>query len=485
LIALGLREDTRRWWVLTGASTGLFILMLDSTTLPLALPSIRVELGASSSGLQWVQNVYLLTMAALVITLGRLGDMLGRKRIFQLGLLGFGAGSVISATAGSVAQLIGGRVVQGAGGAALLALSLAIASVGFPPDERPRAMGIWAAVSAVALAIGPLVGGIAVELVSWRLIFWLVVPLAAVALVIMAVAAPESRDETAERRIDVLGLATLTSGLTAVVLALVQGKQWGWESAVTLGVLAGGLALLALFWVVEHRVREPIVDFRLFSSGPYFGATAAAFALVGSYWTLMFYLPQYVELVLDHSTLASGLLVVPVTAPMVVISPFDGTLAARLGARTLMTAGMACATAGLLVVTRVDGDTGYAMLLPGLLLFGIALGLVFATMSAAAMSALPSEKAGVASGVLAMNRTLAGAVLLAAGGAIFQHIELEDRLDGGSFDAAFADGLAGAAWLLAVVLAAGTLLTWLYVRSAPTARVVPSPAPHAGRRFHL
>jgi EmrB/QacA subfamily drug resistance transporter len=478
-------EESRRWWILTGASTGLFILMLDSTTLPLALPSIRLELGASSSGLQWVQNVYLLTMAALVITLGRLGDMLGRKRIFQLGLLGFGAGSVICATAGSTGQLIGGRVVQGAGGAALLALSLALANLAFPPEERPRAVGIWAAVSAVALAIGPLVGGIAVELVSWRLIFWLAVPFAALALAIMAVAAPESRDETAEARIDLLGLATLTLGLTAVVLALVQGKQWGWESAATLGVLAGGLALLALFWVVEHHVHQPIVDFQLFHSGPYLGATAAAFALVGSYWVLIFYLPQYVELVLDHSTLVSGLLVLPVTAPMVAISPLAGRLSSRVGVCALMTAGMTCASAGMLVVTRIDGDTGYALLLPGLLLFGVAMGLVFATMSAAAMAALPPEKAGVASGVLAMNRTLAGALLLAGAGAIFQHIELERRLDGSSFDAAFADGLGGAAWLLVGVLAAGTLLTWLFVRSAPAVREAPTPRPHAAHRFHL
>lgn len=473
------RETTRRWWILTGASTGLFILMLDSTTLPLALPSIRLELGASSSGLQWVQNVYLLTMAALVITFGRLGDMLGRKRIFQLGLVTFAAGSVISATAGSVAELIAGRVVQGVGGAALLALSLAIANLAFPPEERPRAVGIWAAVSAVALAIGPLVGGTAIELVSWRLIFWLLVPLAALALAIMAVAAPESRDETAGTRIDVPGLLTVTLGLIAVVLALVQGKQWGWESAATLGTLAAGLGLLAAFWVVEHRVREPLVDFQLFRSGPYFGATAAAFALVGSYWALMFYLPQYIQLVLDHSAFVSGLLVVPVTAPMVAISPFAGRLTARVGARNLMTFGMACATVGMLVLTRAEGGIEYLRMLPGLLLFGLALGFVFATMSAAAMAALPPEKAGVASGVLAMNRTLAGAILLAAGGAIFQHIELERRVDGNSFDVAFSDGLAGVAWLLAAVLALGTLLTWVYVRSAPAAH-----EPHH-RRFHL
>ena len=456
-------EETRRWWILAGAASGLFILMLDSTTLPLALSSIRLELGASSSGLQWVQNVYLLTLAALVIPLGRLGDMLGRKRVFGAGMLAFVAGAVVSATADSIAQLIGGRLLQGAGAAAVLALSLAIANLAFPPEQRARAVGIWAAVSAVALAIGPLVGGTAVELVNWRFIFWMSVPVAVVSLAIMGVAAPESRDETAAARIDVLGFVTSALGITAVVLALVQAKQWGWDSAATLGVLAAGVALLACFCVVEQRVRAPIVDFGLFRSRPYLGASAAAFALVGSYWALIFYLPQYVELVLGYSTFETGLLVLPVTAPMVAISPFAGTLDARLGGRAVMTAGMVCATVGVLVLTRIDGDTGYALILPGLLLFGVALGLVYATMSAAALAALPPEKGGIASGVLAMDRTLAGALLLAAGGAVFQHIELEHRLDGSSFDAAFADALAGAAWLFAVILAAGTLLTWLYV----------------------
>jgi MFS family permease len=340
-------------------------------------------------------------------------------------------------------------------------------------------VGIWAAVSAIALAIGPLVGGVAIELVSWRLIFWLLVPLAALALAIMAIAAPESRDETAGTRIDFPGLLTVTLGLTGVVLALVQGKQWGWDSAATLGTLAAGLGLLAAFWFVEHRVREPMVDFSLFRSGPYLGATAAAFALVGSYWALMFFLPQYIELVLDKSTFLSGLLVLPVTAPMVAISPFAGRLSSRVSARNLMTFGMACATVGMLVLTRAQGGIGYVQMLPGLLLFGVALGFVYATMSAAAMAALPPEKGGVASGVLAMNRTLAGAILLAAGGAIFQHIDLEHRRDGSSFDVAFADGLAGAAWLMAGVLVLGTLLTWLCVRPAPAAH-----EPHH-RRFHL
>ena len=472
------REDTLRWWILGGASTSLFVLMLDSTTVPLALPSIRLELGASASGLQWVQNVYLLALAVLVVAVGRLGDMVGRRRLFQLGLIAFGAGSVVCATAGSVAQVIAGRAVQGAGGAALLAVSLVVANPALRPEERRRATGVWAAVSVAALWIGPVVGGAAVELAGWRLVFWLTLPITAIALASTAFAAPESRDETAGRRIDFPGLLTMALGLTAVVLSLVQGERWGWDSAATLGVLAAGLGLLAALWMVEHRVREPIIDFGLFRSAPYVGATAAAFALVGSYWVLLFYLPQYLELVIGHSTFASGVRVLSVTAPIVAIYPLARMLLARVGARALTTVGMACGTAAWVVLTRVDGEARYIELLPGLLLFGLALGLVAATWPAAT-AALPPEKARMGSGVLAMNRCLAGALLLAAGGALFQHIELERRTGGSSFDAAFADGLAGASALLAAAMAAGTLLTWLCVRGAPRAR-----EPHH-RRFHL
>jgi EmrB/QacA subfamily drug resistance transporter len=472
-------ETNRRWWILTGASTGLFILMLDSTVVALALSSIRRDLGTSTAGLQWVQNVYLLAMAAFVVTLGRVGDIFGRKRIFQAGMLAFGVGSVISATAGEPLQLIVGRAVQGVGAASLIALSLAISTVAFPAEERPRALGIWAAVSSLALAIGPLVGGAVVEFASWRWIFWMNVPLVIAAFLVMAAATPETRDETADRRLDVAGLLTVTLGLTALVLALVQGKQWGWDSAGTLGVLAAGVVLLVAFWLVEHRVSQPIVDFELFRNGPYFGASAAAFALVGSFWVVMFFQPQYLELVLGYSTLESGLLMLPVTAPMVAISPFAGRLTNRFGARALMTLGMACGAAATLVVTFVNGGSTYRLLLPGLLLFGVALGIVYAPMSAAAMAALPGDKAGIASGVLAMTRTFAGALLLAVGGALFQHIEVEQRADGESFDSAFSDALAASAWVLVAVLIAGTVLTALFVRSAPSVH-----EPHH-RRFHL
>src|SRR5262245_22311988 len=505
--------------------------MLDSTVVNLALPAIQGDLDASTAELQWVVNVYLLVVAALVVTAGRIGDIVGRKLVFQVGMIAFVAGSALSALAPDMLALIGGRVLQGLGASALLSLSLAIVARAFPDDERPRALGIWAAVSGVALAIGPLVGGFLVEDVDWRWIFWLNVPVGIAGFAITAAAARESRDETASRRIDVAGLVTLSGGLTAVVLALVQAPTWGWGSPATLVCLAGGVALLVAFWVVEHRVREPIVEFGLFRNRPYLGASSAGFALVGSYWGLMFYEPQYIQNVLGYSALEAGLLVLPITAPMVVLSPFSGWMERIVGVRALMTAGMASGTAGVIVLTQVGTDSGYGLSLVGYALFGIAIGVVYAAMSTAAMEALPPEKAGIAAGVLAMVRVMAGALILAAMGAAFQHLErqrlateIAQRTDGvttgehGELDGllagsqsaraalagqstsvvesvrdaaadAFSYALSHAMWILVGLLALGTILTALLL-SGPEPRAGDHPARsmgvvHARGRAHL
>jgi EmrB/QacA subfamily drug resistance transporter len=465
----------RKWWTLAGACAGLFVLMLDSTVVALALPEIRHDVGASAEGLQWVMNGYLLTIAVLVVTAGRLGDMFGRKRVFLAGMVLFAVGSVVSGAAGNQDALILGRVLQGVGAAPMLSLSLALVCNVFPSEEQPRALGIWAAVSAVALAIGPLAGGLLIEL-DWRVIFWMNLPVLALGVAITAAAAaPESTDPGAGTRIDWAGLAALSAGLTAVVLALVQSQAWSAEATAALAIT--GILFLLAFWAIEHRVREPIVEFALFRNGPYFGASAAAFCLVGAYWAVMFFQPQYLQDVRDHSPVLSGLMILPVTAPMVCVSPFSGRLIGRFGARRLMTAGMLCATAGLLVLTRVEADSSYGLLLAGYLLFGIALGLVYAPMSTAAMAAMPGEKVGIASGVLAMDRVLAGAVALAAVGAAF-HALLGD---GHSFAAAIADST----WVVVALATIGTVLTWAYVRD-PQKPAEGGPQHHMHhRRFHL
>jgi EmrB/QacA subfamily drug resistance transporter len=475
----------RKWWTLAGACAGLFLLMLDSTVVALALPVIHHDLDASSEALQWMMNGYLLTIAILVISFGRLGDMFGRKRAFLIGMVIFAAGSVVSATAATPEVLIAGRVVQGIGAAPMLTLSLAIICNVFPGrGEQASALGIWAAVSAIALAIGPLAGGALIE-VDWRAIFWVNLPIAALGIAIMAFAAPESTDPGSGTKIDWGGLALLSVGLFAVVLALVESDAWGAGPALAVG-LAGALALAA-FTFVERRVREPLVQLSLFRNGPYFGATASAFALVGSYWAVMFFQPQYLQDVRGHSAVESGLMILPITVPMILISPFSGRLIGHFGARRLMTTGMVLGALGMLVLTQIDADTPYVRMLVGYLLFGIALGFVYAPMSTAAMAAMPPEKVGIAAGVLAMNRLVAGAVALAASGAVF-HALLGDG-------ESFADAVAGSTWVVVVLCAAGAALTWAFVRDpdppGPDPAVAGDPPPEQlrhhqhHRRFHL
>ncbi len=475
-----------RWWVLIGACTGLFVLMLDSTVVTLALPAIGDDLGASVDGLQWVQNAYLLTLTATVVTAGRLGDIRGRRRLFLAGMATFAAGSLLAGAAGSEQVLVAGRVVQGVGGAALLSLSLALTSHAFPGAEQARALGIWAAVSAIALAIGPLVGGALIEAASWRWIFFVNVPVALVGIVILVRRGEESHDPSAPRRVDLAGVAVLAIGLTAIVLALVQADEWGWASARTLGLLGGGALALFGFWRLEHRLEAPLVDFSLFRNRPYLGASAAAFALVGAYWTVMFFQPQYLQRELGYSAIEAGALVLPITVPMAVFSPFSGRLIARFGARATMTAGMVVGLLGL-VLQAVAQDAGsFAELLPGFLCFGISLALVYAPMSTAAMTAMPAAKSGIASGVLAMTRVLAGAVLLAVSGAVFQA-----ELGGGAGSAPEGEYAAAVAAALVpgiVVVAIGAVCTWVLVRAprtppAPPARELVHHQHH--RRFHL
>ncbi|HET8862218.1 MAG TPA: MFS transporter [Solirubrobacterales bacterium] len=462
---------SRSWWTLVGACCGLFVLMLDSTVVALALPSIRHDVDATQAGLQWVMNGYLLAITAFVVTAGRLGDVFGRKRLFLVGMCVFAAGSVVSGAAQGEVMLICGRVLQGLGAAPMLPLSLAIVCNVFPAEKQARALGIWAGISALALGIGPLAGGALVDL-DWRLIFWINLPIAAFGVAIMLLAAPESTDPGAGRHVDLPGLVTLAVGLTAIVLALVQSRVLGAAAIVALAVV--GVASLYAFWRIEHRPRSPIVDFSLFRNGPYLGASAAAFALVGAYWSVMFFQSQYLQDVRGHSAVLSGLMILPVTVPMIFVSPFSGRLIARFGARALMTVGMGLGTFGLLALTQIDAGSSYALLLAGYLPFGVALGLVYAPMSTAAMAAMPAEKVGIASGVLAMDRVMAGTIALAVTGAVF-HALLGDN-------GSFADAVGASTWVLVALCLVGTVLTWTFVRDSDR----PVPEPHAHhRRFHL
>ena len=284
------------------------------------------------------------------------------------------------------------------------------------------------------------------------------------------------------------GCSTLSAGLTAIILALVEGRDWGWGSPETLGLAAAGALADRRVLVLEHRVPNPLVHFELFRNGPYFGATAAAFALVGAYWSLMFFEPQYLQDVLGYGPVEAGLLILPITVPMIAISPFAGPLIARFGAARADDAGDGVRAVGLCLLTRIDaGSRATPTCCRASSLFGIALGLVYAPMSSAAMAAMPRTKAGIAAGVLAMNRLLAGAVALAATGAVFGSLET----DGETFTYSLSHSL----WILVGLTVVGSVLTWAFVRAPHDEGADPAvagdPPPEElrhhthHRRFHL
>jgi EmrB/QacA subfamily drug resistance transporter len=424
------------WLALIGSCLALFILMLDSTEVVLALPVIEKDLGLSATGVQWVQNAYLLMLAATVISWGRLGDILGRRRIFLTGMVIFAAGTVLAAASTGELMLIAARLVQGLGGSAMFALSLAIASNAFPAERQATAVGIWAGISSLALGVGPLVGGLLVDGPGWRWIFWTYLPFCLLSVVILRLGVAETRDTEAAQRIDVRGLVLSSAGLALIVVALVEAEAWGLGPAV--GCLLIGGVLLAIFWRVEHQVADPLVDFSLFHNRPYFGASVAALTLVGAYWTIMYFEPQFLEGTLGYSPIKAGALILPITLPLVLISPFTGRVLAAAGARRLLAGGLLAAAASVVAMALLGQERSYAAVAGPYLGFGIALALLYAPVSSAAMAAMPRSKAGIAAGVLGMQRLMAGALLLALSGAVFQDLDDEPGIPDSAVDWALA-----------------------------------------------
>jgi EmrB/QacA subfamily drug resistance transporter len=415
---IALTEENRRWWTLGAMCFALFMIMLDNTVVNVALPSIQKSLGASISGLEWTVNAYTLAFAVLLVTGGRLGDIFGRRRMFLFGVVTFGLSSAFIGLSQSEAWLVAGRAVQGVGAAFMMPATLSIISNAFPPHERGRAIGTWAGVSAMALAIGPVVGGFLVENVSWQSIFFLNVPVAVVAVAVTLFAAHESRDETSTHHVDLPGVATVTIGLASLVLALVEGNAWGWGSASILALFAVAVAALAGFAVAERRSVEPMVDFQFFRSRSFLGANVVAFIVSFAMLAMFFFLALYMQNVKGYSPLEAGVRFLPSTAVIIVIGPIAGRLADRIGPRPLMTLGLLLTAGSLFWQGHLTTDTSYGLLVGAFVLMGLGMGLVMSPMSTAAMNAVEQTKAGVASGILSMSRMVGGTFGVAVMGAL-------------------------------------------------------------------
>ena len=415
---LSLQDANRRWWTLAAMCFALFMIMLDNTVVNVALPSIQRDLHADLSALEWTINAYTLSFAVLLVTGGRLGDIFGRRRMFLAGVVVFALSSAAIGLAPSDSALIAGRAIQGVGAALMMPATLSIITNAFPPHERGKAIGTWAGVSALALAIGPVVGGFLTESVSWRAIFFLNLPVAVGAVAVTLFAAHESRDHTVERRIDLPGIAALTAGLTALVFALVESNAWGWGSPRILSLFATAVVALAAFVLLELRTRVPMVDFSFFRSRSFLGANLVAFVVSFAMLAMFLFMALYMQNILGYSPLQAGVRFLPSTLCVMAVGPIAGRLTYRLGPRNLIVAGLLIVAASLAWQSQVAVDTGYAFLLPGFVAMGIGIALVMSPMSTAAMNAVDVTKAGVASGVLSMSRMVGGTFGVAAMGAL-------------------------------------------------------------------
>src|SRR6476646_5010500 len=413
-----LNEDNRKWWTLAAMCFALFMIMLDNTVVNDALPSIQKDLGASISGLEWTVNAYTLSFAVLLVTGGRLGDLFGRRKMFLFGVIVFGASSAFIGLSQSEAWLVAGRAAQGIGAAFMMPATLSIIANAFPAHERGKAIGTWAGVSALALAIGPVVGGFLVENVSWQSIFFLNVPVAALAVFVTLAATRESRDEASTHQVDYAGVATLSIGLAALVLALVEGNSWGWGSASIIALLVVAAAGLIGFAIAERRVAEPMVDFTFFRSRSFLGANLVAFIVSFAMLAMFFFLARYMQNIKGYSPLQAGVRFLPSTAVIIIAGPIAGRLTDRVGPKPLMTLGLLIVSASLFWQGHLTPDTSYGFLVGAFVLMGLGMGLVMSPMSTAAMNAVEPAKAGVASGILSMSRMVGGTFGVAAMGAL-------------------------------------------------------------------
>jgi EmrB/QacA subfamily drug resistance transporter len=455
-------------WVLLATILGSGLAGIDASAVGIALPSIGREFDVGLGSLQWVVTAYTLTLAGLLLVAGSLGDRHGRRRVFVIGVTWFAAASLACGLAPNAPTLIAARALQGIGGALLTPGSLSILQATFAPADRGRAIGAWSGLGGVATAIGPFLGGWLVQVVSWRLIFFINLPIAVAVVAIANKHVPETRDDQATGRIDLLGGTLISAALLGFVYGLIEAPALGWTSAPTVTALGGGVVLLTLFLAHEHRTPHPMLPLTVFRSRQFSATNVVTFVVYGALGGAMFLLPVQLQQVSGYSPTKAGTALVPVTLVMLLLSSRSGALAGRIGPRLQMSAGPLVIAASFLLLAGVGGHAGYVTeLLPGVLVFGLGLAIIVAPLTSVALSSVPGGHAGIASAVnndVARTAALiAVAVLPAAAG-----------LTGSAYlhPAAFDEGYQRAMLIAATVCASGGVLAALTIRNEP----VPAPS---------
>lgn len=455
LVAFG---TPRGRWVLAVTVLGSGVAFLEATVVNVALPEIARDLDASTSGLQWTLNGYLLTLASLILLGGSLGDRFGRRLVFTIGVVWFTAASVLCAFAPNVEFLVAARVLQGVGGALLTPGSLAIIESTFRPGDRARAIGAWSGLGGVAAAIGPLVGGYLVDSVSWRAIFLLNIPLGVFVVVMANRHVPETRDPTATGRLDYPGSILAAAGLGAATFALIQAGEAGGSALVWTSALGGIAALVAFVWV-EGRSASPMMPLSVFASRQFTAANLVTFAVYAALGGVFFLLVAFLQVSLGYSAIEAGAASLPVTALMLALSARAGALAQRIGARLPLTVGPLVIAAGMLLMTTIEPGDAYApAVLPAVIVYGLGLTLVVAPVTATVLAAADARHSGVASGINNAVARIAGLLAVAV-------LPLAAGLSGDDFlnPAALADGFRVAMVITAALAAIGGIVAYLTI----------------------
>ena len=464
MVGIELRTRTGRL-VITAAVLGSGMALLDGTVVNVALVRIGEDLDASLAQLQWITNGYLLALASLILLGGSLGDRFGRRRVFVIGVVWFALASLACGLAQSPGQLIAARILQGVGGALLTPGSLSIIQSVFREADRAKAIGAWSGLGGIATAIGPFVGGWLVEYASWRWAFLLNLPLGAVTVWFAQTAVPETLDEGAPRRFDVLGATLATVALALLTFALIQYESLGPGLTVTLILLA--LAVGVAFVVVEQRSSHPMVQPSLFRSRQFTAANIMTLLVYAALGAMFFFLTLQLQTVLGYGPLLAGLASLPVTVMMLLLAAKGGEVGARIGPRLPMTIGPIVCAIGTWLLTGVGaGDSYWTSVLPGVTVFGVGLSILVAPLTATVLAAAPDRWAGVASGVnnaVARSGSLLAVAALPAvvglSGADYQRPE--------AFDA----GYVSAMWICAVMLAGGGVVSWLLIRNPEPSKI--------------
>jgi EmrB/QacA subfamily drug resistance transporter len=456
---------SRKWWTLAAVSLAAFMSYLDNNVINVAIPTIQRSLGLSVSGLEWVVSSYLLTLAGLLLVGGRLADVYGRRRLFLVGMAVFTLSSLAAGLAGSGDVLIASRAIQGVGAALLMPTTLAIIMATFADvRQRTMAIGIWAAVGALALALGPVLGGLISQHFRWGWIFLINVPIGVITFAIAAAYVRESRASSAQRQLDVPGLVTSALALFALTYALIEGSVKGWTAPVILGAFALAAAAAAAFGAIEARTKNPMVDLKMFRSREFSGGTSTmmiwAFGILGIY----FFTSLYLQETLGFSPTKAGLAFVPMALCVAVFAAIAPRVEALAGAHRTVAAGMLLMVVGLGLFARLGLHVSYDSLLPGFMLFGAGAGLMNVPLTNAVMQATPTARSGVASALLNASREVAGLLGITVIGAVLRTRQNAALRAGAGPVHAFVDGYHTGLLVTIALLAVGVGLSYVTLR---------------------